>query len=102
MDIVEEIGIAAALEQLAEESCELGQSSLKLARYIRKENPIRKSEIDIKESIIEEIGDILNCLNVLGYIDITKRDINKDILDVIKYKRNRCENSIIDAKNNTK
>ena len=36
MNIIEEIGTAAMLEQLAEECNELGKAALKLARIIRK------------------------------------------------------------------
>ena len=38
-DILEMIGTAALLEQLAEESAELAQAALKTARKIRNENP---------------------------------------------------------------
>ena len=39
MKIIEEIGEAAMLEQLAEECTELAKAALKMARIIRKENP---------------------------------------------------------------
>ena len=39
IDIVREIGSAAALEQLAEEASELTKASLKMARIIRGDNP---------------------------------------------------------------
>lgn len=38
-DVLEMIGTAALLEQLAEESAELAQAALKMARKIRNENP---------------------------------------------------------------
>lgn len=41
MKIIEEIGEAAMLEQLAEECTELAKAALKMARIIRKENPTR-------------------------------------------------------------
>lgn len=41
MKIIEEIGEAAMLEQLAEECTELAKAALKMARIIRKENPNR-------------------------------------------------------------
>ena len=46
MTIVETIGEAAALEQLAEEATELAHAALKLARAMRKENPtpVKKEE----------------------------------------------------------
>lgn len=37
--IIDEIGEAACLEQLAEEAAELAQAALKMARIIRGENP---------------------------------------------------------------
>ena len=40
-DVLEMIGTAALLEQLAEESAELAQAALKMARKIRNENPTR-------------------------------------------------------------
>ena len=39
INIMEEIGEAAVLEQLAEECTELAKASLKLARILREENP---------------------------------------------------------------
>ena len=44
MNIVETIGTAAVLEQLAEESAELAQAALKLARKLRGGNPTPKTE----------------------------------------------------------
>lgn len=41
-DILEMIGTAALLEQLAEESAELAQAALKMARKLRGENPTPK------------------------------------------------------------
>lgn len=39
MNLVNEIGVPAMLEQCAEECTELAQACLKLARKIRNENP---------------------------------------------------------------
>lgn len=44
MKIIEEIGEAAMLEQLAEECTELAKAALKMARIIRKENPTPVTE----------------------------------------------------------
>lgn len=46
MKIIEEIGEAAMLEQLAEECTELAKAALKMARIIRKENPTPVTEKD--------------------------------------------------------
>ena len=45
-DVLDMIGTAAALEQLAEESAELAQAALKTARKLRGENPTPKSRAD--------------------------------------------------------
>lgn len=42
-DVLEMIGTAALLEQLAEESAELAQAALKMARKLRNENPTPKT-----------------------------------------------------------
>ena len=47
MKIIEEIGEAAMLEQLAEECTELAKAALKMARIIRKENPTPVTEKDV-------------------------------------------------------
>ena len=51
-EILNKIGEAAALEQLAEECTELAQSALKLARKIRGENPTPKSLEECKASLL--------------------------------------------------
>lgn len=56
-DVLEMIGTAALLEQLAEESAELAQAALKMARKIRNENPTPKSR--------EEIADVELCISIL-------------------------------------
>lgn len=47
-DVLDMIGTAAALEQLAEESAELAQAALKMARKLRGENPTPKSRADVE------------------------------------------------------
>lgn len=42
-DVLDMIGTAALLEQLAEESAELAQAALKMARKLRNENPTPKN-----------------------------------------------------------
>lgn len=70
-EILNKIGEAAVLEQLAEECTELAQSALKLARKIRGENPTPKSLEECKASLQEEAADVELCINILpdGYID---------------------------------
>lgn len=64
-DILEMIGTAALLEQLAEESAELAQAALKMARKIRNENPTPKSHTDCVANLQEEIADVELCISVL-------------------------------------
>ena len=70
MNIIEEIGTAAMLEQLAEECNELGKAALKLARIIRKNNPTPVTEEQAKENLCEEAGDVINCVEMLENANI--------------------------------
>lgn len=65
MDIIKEIGEAAALEQLAEECNELAHAALKLARIIRGENPTPRTADSVREELTEEAGDVLNSIHLL-------------------------------------
>lgn len=65
MEIAKEIGIAAVLEQLAEECAELGHAALKLARITRGENPTPVSKKLALEMLHEEGNDVLLCLEEL-------------------------------------
>lgn len=64
--LVEKIGKAAMLEQLAEECAELTQAALKYARFIRRDNPTNKSFGDIYKNYCEEIADVRICLKELS------------------------------------
>lgn len=61
----EEIGYAAMLEQTAEECSELAQACLKLARFMRGENPTPKPPEEIFENIYEEVADVQICIDEL-------------------------------------
>ena len=63
--INDEITIPALLEHVAEECVELAQACLKLARYLRGENPVGATEGELTEKLLEEIADVLNMLNVM-------------------------------------
>ena len=65
MDIIKEIGEAAALEQLAEECAELGHAALKMARIIRGENPTPRTRAEVLEELSEEANDVLSCIHLL-------------------------------------
>lgn len=59
--VVEKIGEAAALEQLAEESAELAQAALKYARKLRGENPTPKETNELVHNVVEEYTDVVVC-----------------------------------------
>lgn len=61
-DVLEMIGTAALLEQLAEESAELAQAALKMARKLRNENPTPKTHADCVSNLQEEIADAAKAL----------------------------------------
>lgn len=64
--IIEKIGEAAMLEQLAEESTELAKAALKKARIIRGENPTPISLDDANDNLQEEYTDVMICAEELG------------------------------------
>lgn len=61
-DVLEMIGTAALLEQLAEESAELAQAALKMARKIRNENP-RRNPMRIVLPICKRKSRMWNCVS---------------------------------------
>lgn len=63
-DVLEMIGTAALLEQLAEESAELAQAALKMARKIRNENPTPKYPARIVLPICKRKSRMWNCASV--------------------------------------
>ena len=64
--MVEKIGGAAMLEQLAEEASELSQAALKMARIMRGENPTPVTRIQAEKNLIEEYTDVRLCAKDLG------------------------------------
>lgn len=63
--ITDRIGVAAALEQLAEEASELAHAALKMARIVRGENPTPVNEEEARLNLHEEIGDVRLCVEVI-------------------------------------
>ena len=61
--ILEKIGKAAMLEQLAEEAAELAHAALKYARILRDENPTPVSMDDAIANLSEEVTDVSMCLD---------------------------------------
>ena len=91
MNIIEEIGTAAMLEQLAEECNELGKAALKLARIVRKNNPTPVTEEQAKENLCEEAGDVINCIEMLEGADILFVDDDARKSKIIRWE-NRIKN----------
>lgn len=63
--IKEKLPKTEILCQLAEESAELAQAALKLRRAIDKTNPTPISVEAAENALLEEYGDVINCLDVL-------------------------------------
>ncbi|WP_418453212.1 hypothetical protein [Candidatus Ventrimonas sp.] len=61
MMMLEAIGKAAMLEQLAEEAAELAQAALKEARILRGNNPTPVTLEEAEEHLVEEYTDICHC-----------------------------------------
>ena len=59
--MIEKIGKAAMLEQLAEEAAELSQAALKLARVLRGENPTSVTRKEARKHLMEEYTDVWQC-----------------------------------------
>lgn len=64
-NVIETIGLPATLEQTAEECAELNHACLKLARKLRGENYTPASYDNISANLIEEMADVLVCINKL-------------------------------------
>ena len=61
-----QLGEPAAYEQLAEESAELAQAALKMARLLRGENPTPVKKEVALGNFREELADVACCMWVLG------------------------------------
>lgn len=93
--ILKRLGEPVLLEQTAEESAELTQACLKLARKIRGENPTPKDINELKNNLTEEIADVVLCIQTL--IDINLVDPS-DINEIVHLKEKRW----VDRLNETK
>lgn len=81
ISIVDEIGLAAALEQCAEECMEFGHACLKLSRVIRKENPTPVTFEEAFEKFKEEYVDVVLTSAIAGSHDKTWFD--EDVFDIM-------------------
>ena len=86
IDFMQEIGVPAYMELLAEEASELAQASLKFARKIRGENPTPRRSDEIYDNLAEEIADVLILVDNLAEKD---PEFKKVIIDFMLYKRRR-------------
>lgn len=66
--MIEKIGAAAMLEQLAEEATELAHAALKLARIERGENPAPVLKEVAMDHLIEEYTDVVQCAEELRLV----------------------------------
>ena len=64
--MIEAIGSAAMLEQLAEESAELAQAALKAARILRDDNLTPVTLPEACAAVIEEDTDVVQCAGEMG------------------------------------
>lgn len=64
--MIEAIGSAAMLEQLAEEAAELAQAALKAARILRDDNPTPVTLPEACAAVIEEYTDVVQCAGEMG------------------------------------
>ena len=67
--IREELGVSELLTQLAEECNELAHAALKLRRVYDGQNPAPIHPDEAFENLLEEIGDVDNCLEALELDD---------------------------------
>ena len=70
INIMEEIGEPAVLEQLAEECTELAKAAQKLARILREENPTPVTRAVARAALTEEKEDVMICLYVHGNVGL--------------------------------
>lgn len=60
---------AEQMAGLAEEATELAHAALKLRRVYDGTNPTPVTEKDAVANLIEEVGDVMLCLEVLGFLE---------------------------------
>ena len=74
MNLVNEIGVPAMLEQCAEECTELAQACLKLARKIRNENPTPVTKKELFDHLNEETSDTKVAIDALIKAGVISRN----------------------------
>lgn len=104
MDIVNEIGEPAVLENLAEECAELAKEALKLSRILRGENPTPAGKAETIGKLIDEMADVLTVFET--WKDAMERKyalmVEDEIEDQQRIKSYRWENRIQEWKKEKK
>lgn len=77
INIMEEIGEPAVLEQLTEECSELSKAALKLARILREESPTPVTRAEARAALAEEKEDVMNCLYVHGNVGLNYKKLER-------------------------
>lgn len=65
--IREQLSDSEQMAGLAEEATELAHAALKLRRVVDGSNPTPMKEREAVDNLLEEVGDVLLCLKVLGF-----------------------------------
>ena len=91
MKVIKEIGTPAMLEQCAEECSELAHACLKMARWIRDENPTPVDFETAEANLLEEMADVYLCIHELA---TSRKGGVGMILDIRKDKLERWEKRI--------
>lgn len=94
--VMDQIGEPAFLEQLAEERSELSQAALKLARKMRGENPTPKTYQECRDSLQEEMADILLCID--QYMNEQESDFTVWVYEIKKQKLERWKQRLNEMK----
>lgn len=76
--ILEQLPEEVLYTQLAEEATELAQAALKMYRIIDGRNPPRCRLSEARANLLEEIADVINCLQML-YISPNASDYQETI-----------------------
>lgn len=94
MNIAEQIGVPALLEQAAEECAELVVACLKLSRKMRNENPTPKPMEECVSNLCEEIADVRLCVDTLiSEIDEVDAD---EVLSIMMKKNMRWQKRMVE------
>ena len=69
MTIRDRVPQSIILDQLAEEAAELAQAALKLKRTMSRDNPTTVTAAEASDRLLEEIADVIVCMNQLEGLD---------------------------------